>query len=606
MVSLAKRMPEQPAIRPLSTPAPTGGINRSGPASSMPATDCVYAYNVIAGELGLITRPGWPEWITGLTGGAGRTTLPFKGSSSSGSTDALFQTTPTGIWEASVSTAAPTQAIAFGTTTGNAGRGIYTNVTTPAERYFVYTDEENGLFAYPESSPTWAQIASGITQIWEPSTVYQVGDRVRNGANTYVCDTNGTSAGSGGPTGTTTNITDGTTQWDWVAAFSATAIGPSLADQRLGYTADPANFVFACVWKNLVFFVEKDTTRAWYSGLNALFGTYTSFDFGSKMRAGGALVGLYNWSYDGGSGLDTLLVGISGAGDVVIYQGTDPSDADAFGIKGAWFVDAIPHGRRIATEEGGELLVLSTRGIVHMSKLVAGASVDDPTIYATDKIRQLFSQLVSTYRTVPGWSLVTHPESNALIVTVPPSEDVPMRILAMSFAGERGWFEWRDMPVTSMAAWNGVVYFGTDDGRVCKNTGALDDVKLSDANDYRAVDWSVLPAFQNGRTAQLKQLQLIQLDILSDSLMPLVSATAKYDYDTIEPSPPSGSPSTGGSTWDGTTWDGGVWSGEATPSQLVFGAAGIGRNVSVAIRGRSISRTTLVGIHLSYTVGGVL
>lgn len=49
---------------------------------------------------------------------------------------------------------------------------------------------------------------------WLPSTVYAVGDYVQNNGEIYICDTNGTSDTSGGPTGTTDNQTDGTTQWD--------------------------------------------------------------------------------------------------------------------------------------------------------------------------------------------------------------------------------------------------------------------------------------------------------------------------------------------------------------------------------------------------------
>ena len=66
-----------------------------------------------------------------------------------------------------------------------------------------------------------------ITQIvtypaWEASTKYKVGDRVLNdSAKVYVCDTAGTSAGSGGPTGTGANITDGTTRWDHDASLTS-------------------------------------------------------------------------------------------------------------------------------------------------------------------------------------------------------------------------------------------------------------------------------------------------------------------------------------------------------------------------------------------------
>jgi hypothetical protein len=53
-------------------------------------------------------------------------------------------------------------------------------------------------------------------QAWAGSTAYSIGQRVYNGANVYNCVTNGTSASSGGPTGTGTNISDGTAAWDYV------------------------------------------------------------------------------------------------------------------------------------------------------------------------------------------------------------------------------------------------------------------------------------------------------------------------------------------------------------------------------------------------------
>ena len=57
---------------------------------------------------------------------------------------------------------------------------------------------------------------------WVASTAYVAGNKVQNGANIYICDTAGTSSGSGGPTGTGTNITDGGAIWDYEATVSAT------------------------------------------------------------------------------------------------------------------------------------------------------------------------------------------------------------------------------------------------------------------------------------------------------------------------------------------------------------------------------------------------
>jgi parallel beta-helix repeat protein len=54
---------------------------------------------------------------------------------------------------------------------------------------------------------------------WKGTTVYTIGQYVHNDGNIYIADMNGTSAGSGGPTGTGSDIVDGTTRWDYVAPF---------------------------------------------------------------------------------------------------------------------------------------------------------------------------------------------------------------------------------------------------------------------------------------------------------------------------------------------------------------------------------------------------
>jgi len=56
---------------------------------------------------------------------------------------------------------------------------------------------------------------------WAASTAYTAGNLVSNGGNVYVCTTGGTSAGSGGPTGTGTGITDNTAVWDYVSPLGA-------------------------------------------------------------------------------------------------------------------------------------------------------------------------------------------------------------------------------------------------------------------------------------------------------------------------------------------------------------------------------------------------
>ena len=58
-----------------------------------------------------------------------------------------------------------------------------------------------------------------VAKAWAASTAYVVGDRRTNDSGkVYECITAGTSAGSGGPTGTTSDITDNTAHWKYLWA----------------------------------------------------------------------------------------------------------------------------------------------------------------------------------------------------------------------------------------------------------------------------------------------------------------------------------------------------------------------------------------------------
>lgn len=63
---------------------------------------------------------------------------------------------------------------------------------------------------------------------WAAGTAYVPFTWVANGGNVYVCVTAGTSAGSGGPTGTGSGIVDGTAVWDYLAPQAVFKALPAL------------------------------------------------------------------------------------------------------------------------------------------------------------------------------------------------------------------------------------------------------------------------------------------------------------------------------------------------------------------------------------------
>lgn len=62
---------------------------------------------------------------------------------------------------------------------------------------------------------------------WANTTAYVIGDQRSNSSRSYVCITSGTSAGSGGPTTTDPDITDGTVHWRYMGEGTAAADAPA-------------------------------------------------------------------------------------------------------------------------------------------------------------------------------------------------------------------------------------------------------------------------------------------------------------------------------------------------------------------------------------------
>src|SRR6185312_3647964 len=589
-----------PTARSISVPAPIGGLNTIDAGADMPISDAIILNNMVAAEYGLRTRLGCKEWVTGMTGTSNnevRSVLPFTGSKADGTNDKLFATTTDGIWDCTSSTASPSKSVTFGTKTGLAGYCISTVfVNANGQHFLLVCDEVNGYYVYTESTAAWTHVSQQSTTAWAQSTGYTINVSYvfANGAS-YLCKTTGTSAATGtGPSGTGTGISDGTCTWDYTPAIG---------------TGDPTKFVLVTVWGNRVWFVERDTGNAWYTGIGSLFGTVTQFPFGARFRSGGDLRGLFNWTRDGSQSSINSLVGISGGGDVVVYEGTDPASAASFGLKGAWSLGGggVPVGRRLASDFGGDLLVLTTLGVLPLSTLVVGNTVFERSSYLTAKISNLFNQYMTGARTQKGWQIRINQKDNTLLVNVPAADGTTSQLVMSMATPQRSWSQYPDLPaMLSMESWGGDLYFGTTDGRLCINTGYLDGVTLASPTAYTPIQWEVLTSFQDGGSQNFKRALSARLSFVSQGGIPGVSVAARFDYDFTELATVSTNPGNNTNVWDTGKWDTAAWGGAYAPAVITRGLAGCGVKMALIARGTATSRTSLTGIDLFFDEGGAL
>lgn len=382
----------------------------------------------------------------------------------------------------------------------------------------------------------------------------------------------------------------------WSTVASGTAAG-----QIDG--VNPANLAFCMIWKSRVWFVEKNSGNAYYLPVGQVTGKVTKFDFSNKFKYGGHLVGLWNWTVDGGEGIDDYLVAISSAGDVVVYKGTDP-DTD-ISQKGVYYIGPPPAGRRCAGAFGGELYLLSSYGLLPISKLMSGQVVIDTSIYVSRKITPLINIEMFQSRTDLGWEIKLLPSQNLLLISTPKRDNFDYIQFVQSI-DTRGWALYRDFPYMTGDVWNSQFYVGTTDNRVIIHTGSLDDVTLAAPEEGTDIEWSLLTWYNDLQSsAANKIVQLIRPTFVAEKA-PSYACTARFDYDLIEIIAVPVAITPIGSVWDVALWDTAVWGVGLSPYNPLSGGVGQGRAIAIALRGTSSADTVLIKFDVAYTTGNIL
>jgi hypothetical protein len=374
-----------------------------------------------------------------------------------------------------------------------------------------------------------------------------------------------------------------------------------------------SNIRFIVVHKTRIWLIEESSTTAWYLGVGSITGAATAFYFGSKFKHGGALQGLFNWTVDGGAGVDDIFVAVSKAGDVVIYEGSDPTTSD-WRLRGNYFIGEVPNTPRFGSEQGGELYLLSSFGVISMNDLLQG--VDTNVLRAGADASSISLKIAGLLRTymqeslnLEGWNVATIPSEGGLLISVP-AVGSAARIQFYYNLATASWGLWRGLPLNSFTEFQDSVFFGSTDGRVCSMDVGVDNLLLAPIDPLANGDpihFSILTSYSSlDSPAIYKRPKLVRPDFLA-TLKPTHSTQVRYDFDVneaIDFQLNAGDARASG-TWDNGTWDLAVWGSDAPSSfPTIGGTWGYGRYLAIATVGESRTDTRLIGWDLIYDVGG--
>jgi len=331
------------------------------------------------------------------------------------------------------------------------------------------------------------------------------------------------------------------------------------------------------------FFIEKNSLKVWYLPVQSIGGAANAIDIAPFMTRGGYIVAHGNWTIDSGTGVNDHYVIITNKGQVIVYQGTDPTSATTFAMVGVFDIGA-PVGARALYKYAGDMLMITQDGVVPLSGALQSSRVQ-PRVAITDKIQYAISEAVTNYASNFGWQLMYVPTINQLWLNVPVQEGSNQQQYVMNTI-TGAWCNYTGWSANCMEMFNDEPYFGGNGFVAHAYYGAIDDV-----NNITAVG---LQAFNNFNSAGTLKRFTMSRPIFRTDGQPSIFAGVNIDFNTDVPTTSlTYAPSTY-AKWDTAIWDAALWGGGLSVLQNWQGLNGVG------YYGAPIVKTSCSGIQVRW------
>lgn len=435
------------------------------------------------------------------------------------------------------------------------------------QELFGFADDS--LYEFSSAGAVGAAIDTGLT-----SDRWQCVNFTTSGGNFLLC-----------VNGSDEMLTYNGTTWTTINAASTPAIT----------NVDTDDLIHVNVFKERPWYIEKASMSVWYPAVGAFAGALTELPLGSVFKRGGFLMAMGTWTLDGGQGLDDLAVFVTSEGEVAVYQGTNPASASTWAQVGIFNIGK-PIGRRCIQKLGGDLLIITTDGVVPASRAFVKARAEGSAIAITDRIQGGMSDAVSLYGGNFGWEATLYPEGPALIVNVPsePQQQFVMNTVTKAWCRFTGW------EANCFEEFNGALYFGTL-GEVRKAWTGTADLGLE-------IEGELVQAFNYfGNRNQTKQFTMLQPIIGWDSNPAQILIGVDVDFDITDPANEITLPESTGGVWDTGLWDVAVWGGEPTLKKAWYTISGVGYAAALHLKVSSTAaNVSLASVSYVFQPGGVL
>ncbi len=304
------------------------------------------------------------------------------------------------------------------------------------------------------------------------------------------------------------------------------------------------DFIHINLFKRRLFFTIRESLKFAYLDVEEIAGTAAEFDLAPVCQLGGYLMAMGTWTRDGGDGLDDFAVFYTSRGEVLIYQGSDPSDAQDWALAGSFRLGE-PIGRRCMERAGSDLILITQDGFTPLSTALATGRATG-RIAISDKIRNAVTEATRNYGSNFGWQGILYPRGGMAVFNIPLVEGSRSeQYVANTATG--AWCQFTGQNANCWGILNEELYFGGD-GAVYKADSGFSDNGEDIVADARQADTPL------GASGLVKAFRRVRPVLTTDGRLN-VSISVNIDYETKNPPSAPSYTTPGGAPWDTSPWD---------------------------------------------------
>jgi hypothetical protein len=427
--------------------------------------------------------------------------------------------------------------------TGMTGQiGTLLNYNSGSTEKFFAIDSSYGIFDISSGGAVGSAVVSGLSNnYWEYTNITTPG-----GGYMLLC-----------------NGVDSIRRFDGTTWLTITGTGTGAITGVTTSTID--NII---LFQNRIWMVQKNTLVAWYLGTSSVAGAASTWDLTGIARRGGYIVDVGVWTIDAGYGVNDNLVFITSNGEVIVYQGTDPSSASTFALIGVWQLGS-PIGHRCMIKYGGDILILNYDGLLPLAEALQSSRLD-PRVALTNKIQGAITNALQSYSTGPTslyWQIFYYPLQNAIILNVPISASGQQQYVMNTIT--KSWCNFTNWQANVFELYQDQAYFGAN-GMVFT---AWDGTYADSGVSTLALGLQAFNYF--GERGTIKYFTRMRPNISTNG-QPIIYANMNTDFNIVcDYNPISYYPQTSGE-WGSALWGSGMWGSGLINQANWQGVNGIG------------------------------